>query len=331
MGRRAAGDERADGLTVTVLVPSYRRPEMLLRCLDGVLAGTRRPEQIVVVLRASDAESQEAIAAWRARRGRSAGVVEVTLADEPGQAQATNAGLTVARGDVICFIDDDTVPTKEWLERLLAHYVEAGVVGVGGRDLVYHGEAVSADPQPLVGRLTWYGRIIGNHHQPACDGACEVAHLKGANMSFRREVVSGFDTNIIGAHLTDTDVSLSAGRHGRLIYDPRAAVHHYPAPRTGGFNRQPEVPKELRADAHDVAYVMLKHLPRRRRAGFWLLALLIGQHHRYGLLRMIVMLPMEGTVAVRRWWAAMRGLFDARTTLCRTRQGSEDGGHIRPS
>ncbi len=40
-----------EALTVTALVPSYGRPDSLLRCLDGLLAGERAPEEIVVVLR----------------------------------------------------------------------------------------------------------------------------------------------------------------------------------------------------------------------------------------------------------------------------------------
>jgi len=319
-----SGDSRpAAAPGATVLVPSYRRPDTLRRCLDAVLAGSRVPDQIVVVLRDTDTDSHEALDAWLAVTRHADRIDQVTVA-EPGQAAATNAGLGAARGDIVCFIDDDTVPAEDWLERLLTHYGDPEVIGVGGRDIVHHGDDISARPQPVVGRITWYGRIIGNHHQPGFDEPAEVDHLKGANMSFRREVVSGFDTSIVGAHLTDTDASLSAGRHGRLIYDPRASVHHYPAPRTGGYARQSEREEEMRADAHDCAYVMLKHLPPLRRAGFWLFALTIGQHWRYGLLRMLVMLPVERSLALRRWRAAMRGLLEARETRQQAKGRLED-------
>jgi len=277
----SADRRSAAGLHATVLVPSYRRPDSLLRCLDAVLAGSRLPEQIVVVLRDDDDESRTQLAAWL-QDNPHAELIDVATVTEAGQAAATNAGLRIARGDVVCFIDDDTTPTREWLGRLLRHYADPGVVGVGGRDIVHHGDAVSFTPAQAVGRLTWYGRLIGNHHQPGFDEPRAVAHLKGANMSFRREVVSGFDTNLLGAHFTDTDASLAAGRHGRLVYDPLAAVHHYPAPRTGGFNRRSERVDELRADAHDAACVMLKHLTGARRMGFLAFALAIGQDHRPG-------------------------------------------------
>ncbi len=329
MGRRAAGDKRADGLTVTVLVPSYRRPEMLLHCLDGVLAGTRRPEQIVVVLRDSDAASHTAV---ESRRAAHPGLLEVAKVAAPGPMAAANAGLRRARGDIVALLDDDCVPTERWLERLLAHYTAPEVIGVGGRDIVHHGDRISAAPRAVVGRVTWYGRIIGNHHQPGFAEPVDVDHLKGANMSFRRAVIPPYDLRLRSGVYHEVDIAFGArAGGGRIVYDPTAAVDHYPAPRWYGHERDSEALSAVADLAHDQAYVMLKHLPRRRRVGFWLFALLIGQHHRYGLLRMIVMLPREGAMAVRRWWAAMQGLFDARTTLRHARQGSEDGGHIRPS
>ncbi len=312
----SAGGRNAAELRATIVVPSYRRPDSLLRCLDAVLAGSRLPEQIVVVLRDTDAEARGALEEWL-NGNPHAGLFDIATVAEPGQAAATNAGLAIARGEVICFIDDDTAPTREWLGRLLAHYADPRVVGVGGRDIVHHGDTISAQPTDAVGRLTWYGRLTGNHHQPGFDEPRDVAHLKGANMSFRREVVPGFDLNIIGAHFTDTDASLTAARHGRLVYDPRAAVHHFPAPRTGGFNRRPATADELRADAHDAAYVMLKHLAGTRRVAFVAFALLIGQDRRYGLLRMLARLPFEGSLALRRWRAAVGGLAQARQTARR--------------
>ena len=158
----------AERPSVTVLVPSYRRPEMLLRCLDGVLAGSVAPDQIVVVLRDADEDSRRALTDWRAYPDRP-DIVEVAEVTEAGPMAAANAGLKLARGDVVALLDDDCVPTERWLEHLLVPYADPEVIGVGGRDIVHHGEVISAQPQPVVGRVTWYGRIIGNHHQPGFD------------------------------------------------------------------------------------------------------------------------------------------------------------------
>jgi glycosyltransferase involved in cell wall biosynthesis len=289
----------------------------LLACLDGLMAGSHLPDQIVVVLRDTDERSHEALGRWREGRPaderRRADLAQVA---EPGQMAATNAGLARATGDVICFIDDDCVATENWLGRLLSHYADPRVVGVGGRDIVHHDGEVASDPQPNVGLLTFYGRKIGNHHQPAFDEPRRVAHLKGANMSYRREVIPPFDVHLRSGVFNDTDVSLGATADGgRLIYDPLAAVHHYPKPRFDGHDRESEDLDAVYDLAHDYAYVMFKHLSPARRLAFRLFALTIGQHWRYGFFRMLVSLPREGGLAIRRWQAARAGLQEAARTL----------------
>ena len=54
-------------MTVTVLVPSYRRPDALRTCLEGLFAGSVLPTEIVVVLRDVDEESQRQFAEWTER------------------------------------------------------------------------------------------------------------------------------------------------------------------------------------------------------------------------------------------------------------------------
>jgi GT2 family glycosyltransferase len=307
----------ADGLpTATVLVPSYRRPDALVACLDGLFAGSRLPEQIVVVLRDTDEQSREAFNEWMADHGDlQTEIIDLAEVSTPGQMAATNAGLDIVTGEVICFIDDDCVVTERWLARLLAHYDDPDVAGVGGRDIVHENGQIIGEPHADVGLLTWYGRKIGNHHQPGFEEPRPVAHLKGANMSYRRERIAPFDVHLRSGVFNDTDISLAATEEGGvLIYDPLAAVHHYPRPRYDGHDRDTEDLEAVYDLAHDYAHVMFKHLPAPRRAAFWLFALLAGQHWRYGLLRMLVSLPREGDLAVRRWRAAMGGLREAART-----------------
>jgi len=38
------------------------------------------------------------------------------------------------------------------------------VGGVGGRDWVYHGTQLEDGARKVIGRVHWFGRVIGNHH-----------------------------------------------------------------------------------------------------------------------------------------------------------------------
>ena len=54
-------------------------------------------------------------------------------AGTPGASGARNTGVAVCHGEIVAFLDDDAHAEENWLEELLPHFVNDGVVGVGGR------------------------------------------------------------------------------------------------------------------------------------------------------------------------------------------------------
>ena len=263
--------------------------------------------------------------------------VKLAFVDVPGQVHALNAGLQAAMGDIVCFTDDDCMPRPDWLERILQHYDRPEVAGVGGRDVVHHGDRVVSGRVGVVGRYAWYGRPIGNHHlelyppRPA-----EVDILKGANMSFRRTLLPDFDSALQrgSAQCNDMDVSLALRRRGyKLVYDPLAVVDHYPAPRFGESTRHADAPHMLLAEGHNWMYVALKHAP------FWQLPIviaygfLVGHARAYGLARAVIALPTDGPIlAARRLWYSLfgkvAGIFSWLRKVCRgSAHGPKPAGH----
>ncbi len=314
----------ADGLTLSVVIPSYRRPEPLLKCLAGLQQGVRLPDQVVVVLREIDQDSQQLVCQW-CEANELGQRVDVVLVTKPGQIEAMNHGLEVATGDVVCFTDDDCVPRPEWLQRLASHYADPTVGGVGGRDVVHHGDQQVPIRQCSVGRVTWTGKIIGNHHCAAVNGPIEVDHLKGANMSFRRALLRGFDENLaVSPHFNDTEASLSVGEQGfRLIYDPEAMVDHYPAPRFDAYGRWLHSPALVAADSHNWVYCMLKYLPGLRKVAFLANAFLVGMGNRYGLAKYLFSLPRGPIAATHLFVASTVGKLKGLNTYLAARRAEE--------
>jgi len=315
-----------DQLRLSVVIPTYRRRESLLRCLEGLAAGRRLPEETLIVGHEQDPESgglEALIQPFRARLG-----ARLVWATQAGQIHQMNAGLAQVSGDVVCFTDDDCVPRPEWLERLAAPYRDPTVGGVGGRDVVHHGNRISEAPGRAVGQITWYGRIVGNHHLCFPPGLIEVQHLKGANMSFRRTAVPLLDPHmVLGAgsgSLNDTELSLAVRAQGyRLLYDPEALVDHYPAPRHGGTHRDLNHPEQVYLDAHNWAYCLCKHLPWERRLAFMVYAFGIGCGNRPGVLKYLCTLFRGPRAATRQWRAASRGLRAGRRDWVVNRRGTK--------
>lgn len=277
-------------MTISVLVPTYRRPDRLRRCLEALAAGERLPDQTVVTVREDDTPSQDALSqCQRALRGLK---LELATVDRPGQPAAINEGLKLASGAVLCFIDDDVEVHRDWLRRIEERFGDPSVGGVGGRDIIFEGgQRWPDEPTESVGRLTWYGRRTGNHHKViAGDEPREVQHLKGCNMAFRRGFVEGFDEHFIGApSLNDTDVSLTVAKKGaRLVYDPLIRVDHHLAERPFSGGRSYVHPAPILDHSHNATYCMLKHLHPWARPVFIAYMLLLGQATGLGILRLLV-------------------------------------------
>lgn len=298
-------------LTMTVIIPSYHRPENLRHCLEALARGRRLPQETLVVLHEEDEASQTAL------QGLSEIAEKVNLRTilvaQAGQVLQMNAGLAEARGDVVCFTDDDCLPHEDWLERLAAPYADPEVSGVGGRDVVYHEGVRSERAGRVVGRISGCGRLLGSHHEVFPPGLREVQHLKGANMSFRRSRMVPLDPRLVlgpgDSPMNDTDLSLSVGEGGgRLLYDPEAQVDHHPAPRHGITHRDPSRPEQAYIDGHNWAYLICKHFPAWRRAVFMAYALLVGSSNRLGLVKFLVTALRGPRVAGRQYLATCRGL-----------------------
>ena len=63
-------------MRISVVVPSYRRPDALARCLPALLAQERAADELIVVVRADDAETRQLLTTFPQ-------VTEVTV-DRPG-------------------------------------------------------------------------------------------------------------------------------------------------------------------------------------------------------------------------------------------------------
>jgi len=314
-------------LTITVIVPTLMRPKALVACLDGLSAQTRPADKIIVVVREDDETTRQTVENWSASHPGVGKRMRMVFVSCPGQIPAMNAGLAASQSSIVCFTDDDCVPRPDWLKRLASHYADARVGGAGGRDLIHRDDGVVDGEVRIVGKYSWFGRPIGNHHLslvPTAPVECDI--LKGANMSFRRTLLmNGFDQalQIGAAQCNDMDVCLAVRRLGyRLIYDPLAIVDHYPAERFGEATRAYGAAPMLFAEGHNWAYVALKHarvwqVPIILTYGF-----LIGHARAYGLLRALVALrEHRPTEVARRLWHSWRGKVAAIATLLRRRRG----------
>jgi glycosyltransferase involved in cell wall biosynthesis len=182
---------------VSVVVPTFKRPDLLIRCLAALTAQDLDSEDYEVII-ADDAaceETRRAVDAWRKvssslARGQRPGpeVRYVAVTGKHGPAAARNAGWCAARGEIIAFTDDDCIPESGWLRAGLAAFT-AEVVGVTGRLTV-----------PMQ-------RIPTDYELNAAQLA--TARFVTANCFYRRAhlaAIGGFDERFTSAWREDSDL-----------------------------------------------------------------------------------------------------------------------------
>ena len=298
-------------MNITVLIPTYRRPKDLARCLEALRKQTRSADEVLLVVRDTDAETWELLEAFNLDLLPLC-TVKVSV---PGQVAALNAGLDAAGGEIIAITDDDAAPHADWLAAIETHFLSDDCVGgVGGRDWVYHGTQLEDGTREVVGRVQWFGRVIGNHHLGVGEPR-EVDVIKGANMSYRRTAIATlrFDRRLRGTGSqihNDMAFSLGLRRAGwKLIYDPAVAVNHYPAQRFDEDQRNKFNHIALLNIVHNETLTMLEHLPPARRFVFLVWAILVGTRSTLGFVQWLRFVPEEGRLAGQKWLASMQGLW----------------------
>lgn len=171
-------DEGTARPSLSIVVPTRDRPEMLERCLKSLMAAMRPTDELIVV----DSASRDPEAVARAANAHGA---KVLRSDLPGATRARNIGWRAAENELIAFADDDVWVDPGWgdaiVERLTASDDVKFLTGriEAPEDQVSYFVAIKDDPDPAVFDRTSKG-LTGH----------------SASMAARRsalETVDGFD------------------------------------------------------------------------------------------------------------------------------------------
>lgn len=306
-------------MKISVLVPTFRRPDDLERCLAALSVQTLVADEVIVIARREDMPTVSVLERWRAVKAVRG--LRVAWVGEPGQVAANNCGLREAQGELVLITDDDAAPHTDWIERIHAHFArDPQLGGVGGRDFVHERGALLTGDVRKVGLLSWYGRTIGNHHLGS-GAPREVQILKGVNMAWRRDAIEGlrFDTRLRGAGAqvhNDLAFSLAVRKRGwKLLYDPAVRVDHFPAERGDSDQRFVLNETAYFNAAYNYRFVVREHLSAPGRIAFVAFLSLVGTRADPGLTR-AALLAMQGQgwgqsfykawISARATWAVFR-------------------------
>ncbi len=175
-------------------------------------ATTEQPDlSVIIVTMRDDLSAIDSYHRLRDQAADSQFDAEFIFRTDAGICRARNAGIERARADKLVFIDDDAVPSDDYLERMHDRLEDRAIVA--GR-VDHPGDGVFAD--------------LAEHYPNSDQPDANADTIVGCNMGFRREVfeaVGGFDENLDWGH-DETELLERAREYFRVYYDPEIAVEH---------------------------------------------------------------------------------------------------------
>jgi glycosyltransferase involved in cell wall biosynthesis len=202
--------EPVGSVEISVVIATAGRRELLERTLRALSAQHFPADryEVIIVADAPSDDTPATLERWRSDSPARRRFVVTSRRVGPGAAR--NAGIALARGEIIAFTDDDCLPTFGWL-RAVRHSLGLRPEAVG-----------------LVGRTVTTRRTLTpfSHYVENLDGRTHQT----CNAAYRRSVLEqlrGFDP-AFSFSLEDTDLYLRACQLGPVLFEPDAVVEHPP-------------------------------------------------------------------------------------------------------
>lgn len=109
-------------LKISIIIPIYKVEQFLMECLESIINQTYRNLEIILVDDGSIDNSGKICDKYATCDSR----IKVIHKKNGGVSSARNAGLDIAKGDYICFIDSDDWIEVNALESCISHLLENG-------------------------------------------------------------------------------------------------------------------------------------------------------------------------------------------------------------
>jgi glycosyltransferase involved in cell wall biosynthesis len=226
-------------IAVSIVIPTYNRGEILCRTMAMALAQDYPSFEVIVVDQTPNplAEVKRFIKTAGPR-------LKYIRREKPNLPAARNAGVRLAGGEIIVFIDDDVVIEPDFLASHLRHYSSEEVGGVAGPALTPRGNEAELLKQQV--------RLL-NALKDLPDDCQLVEWGFGCNLSLRKAAFlkAGMSDERFsgGGWGEDADLCVRIRHQGYVVvFDPRARLTHLALSMGGCANRDKGDEERQRAD-----------------------------------------------------------------------------------
>jgi len=266
-------------LQLSVIIPSRDRLDVLRRVLDSLGRQELAPERFEVIV-VDDGSSDGTMDYLRDRSGTATFALIPLQGGGEGAAAARNRALDTSRGEIILFLDADTIPSPSLLRRHLEL------------------QSCARGAECHLGRIDMSAELMGPEQarwhelrqaaDDALTGKIDFRRYRTANSSMPRSAllkIHGFEERLLAAE--DLELAYRLAREGMRFYyhSDILAVHHHPL-RLGEYLRKGALYGEAVARWYALQPEMGTELARR--FGLYDAALAPAERRRYRLKTLLV-------------------------------------------
>ena len=212
---------------ISVIIPVHNQHRYTFNCLRSIATvGAETTFEIIVVDDRSSDETATMLAAIAGIR------TAVAPTGAEGFVAACNAGAAVARGELLLFLNNDTLVTPGWLDHIVATFAQQPKAGLVGARLVYPDGRLQE-----AGCILWRDASAWNYgrgddpDKPEYNYLRRVDYCSGACLAVPAGLfteLGGFSPEFAPAYYEDADLALKIKAAGyEAWYQPAATIMHF--------------------------------------------------------------------------------------------------------
>lgn len=211
-------------MILSVVISTRNRLDSLFECLQTISLGSSLPDEVVII--------DQGDLGKRYSKGVNEKYpfkLRVVLQLEEGASRGRNLGVKLAKGGIVCFIDDDCRVSKDWVKQIKEIMDDKKIKGVFGKVLSFNSQDKVGVFCPSVTEVNINGEIILN------EGVVTEYDwfVCSSNMVLRREVARKYPfATLLGPGTPrtgseDLELCYRLIRDGKkILYVPGLVVYH---------------------------------------------------------------------------------------------------------
>jgi glycosyltransferase involved in cell wall biosynthesis len=198
-------------IKVSVIIPTFKRPELLLKCL-GQLTRKNFPKEkyeVIIITDGLDMETVSELTEFYAQQ-TFLNLYCYSSYEKKGHAAARNKGVQYAKGELVIFTEEDCLPLRTWIHEYWSTYTSSRE-----KEIAFAGKTIVP-----------YSVMPDHEKNVANVQTAEFATTNCAITKTALTKVNGFDENFSIAWFGDSDLQFKLIKASIPIHYVKAVIIH---------------------------------------------------------------------------------------------------------